>query len=84
MLELINAKSNKKKITAMEDQKQSSHAPTNSPTVRFCFVQINEIFFSPLNGIRTHNLSMIFQLQTVNERLEIYLIYIDKDGNAEE
>lgn len=82
MLELINAKSNQKKITAMEDQKQSSHAPTNSPTVRFCFVQINEIFFfSPLNGVGTHNL---FQLQTVNERLEIYLIYIDKDGNAEE
>lgn len=83
MLELINAKSNKKKITAMEDQKQSSHAPTNSPTVRFCFVQINEIFFffSLLNGVGTHNL---FQLQTVNERLEIYLIYIDKDGNAEE
>lgn len=83
MLELINAKSNKKKITAMEDQKQSSHAPTNSPTVRFCFVQINEIFFffSLLNGVGTHNL---FQLQTVNERLEIYLIYRDKDGNAEE
>lgn len=83
MLELINAKSNKKKITAMEDQKQSSHAPTNSPTMRFCFVQINEIFFffSLLNGVGTHNL---FQLQTVNERLEIYLIYIDKDGNAEE
>lgn len=83
MLELINAKSNKK--NTMEDQKQSSYAPTNPPTVRFCFVQINEIFFfPPLNGVGTHNLLMIFQLQTVNERLEIYLIYIDKDGNAEE
>lgn len=72
MLELINAKSNQKRIIikAIEDQKQSSYAPTNPPTVRFCFVQINDNFFF-FNGVRTHNLFMIFQLQTVNEGLEI-------------
>lgn len=85
MLELINAKSNQKKNNSYGGPKAiitCTHKLTNRE-VLFCSNQ-RDFFFFPLNGIRTHNLSMIFQLQTVNERLEIYLIYIDKDGNAEE
>lgn len=80
MPELINAKSNKKQLWRTKSN-HHMHPQTHQP---WGFVLFKSTIFFSLNGVRTHNLSMIFQLQTVNERLEIYLIYIDKDGNAEE